>query len=167
MAITNTNSRIGTATNLASGGTWDLLMITYPDGFPEGRIKFDIDTTPRKVTGVQKVAQTFMKLLLTTKGSDVIYPARGTHFNNYAMNANQSSNNRVLQSEITMAIKDAEAQTKAAMNSSSSDPASQLATIQIAGMDVSSETIVLYVQLTTKDGVSAQVAVPFPEVGLT
>lgn len=166
MAIKNTNSRIGTASNLPKGGTYDLLMITYPDGFPEGQIKFGIDDTPRKITGVQKVAQVFLKILLTTKGSDVIYQNRGTNFPSYTINANRLDDDAVLRSEIVSTINDAAAQTKAAMNSSS-DPASQLASVQLAGIDVIDEAIILYAQLTTKDGVSAQIAVPFPEVGLT
>lgn len=166
MTIKNTNSRIGTSSNLALGGTNDLLMITYPDGFPEGQIKFGIDSTPRKVTGVQKVAQTFVKLLTTTKGSDVIYPTRGTRFPNVAINANRTGNDQVLRSELTISVLDAEAQTKLAMNVST-DPASQLAKVEIAGMDVGEEFIVLYVQLTTREGVSARVAIPFPEAGLS
>lgn len=166
MTIRNKNSRIGTVNNLAEGGTYDLLMITYPDGFPEGQIKFNIDSTPRKVTGVQKVAQTFMKLLMTTKGSDVIYPNRGTHFPNYAINANRVDEDPILRSEIISSVRDAEAQTKTAMNISS-DPSSQLAKAQLAGIDFAEEALILYVQLITKDGVTAQVAVPFPEAGLT
>lgn len=165
MAIKNTNSRIGTSTNLPSGATYDLLMITYPDGFPEGQIKFDIDQTPRKITGVQKVAQTFMKLLLTSKGSDVIYPNRGTSFSRYTMNANRTDEIQVLRSELTLAVNDAASQTRIAMNSSK-DPASQLAKVQIGGIDVGEESAVLYVQITTGAGVTAQVSVPFPELGL-
>lgn len=165
MAIKNTNKRIGTVDNLPSGATYDLLMITYPDGFPEGRIKFDIDTTPRKITGIQKVAQTFMKLLLTTKGSDVIYQNRGTIFPNVALNANRIDSIQILRSDLTSAVNDAAAQTRAAMNSSS-DPASQLAQVQIAGLDVGEESVVMYVQIVTAAGVTAQVSVPFPEAGL-
>ena len=50
MALANKNPRIGTASNLATGGTYDILMITYPEGFPEGQIGFGFDVTPRKVT---------------------------------------------------------------------------------------------------------------------
>jgi phage baseplate assembly protein W len=141
-------------------------MITYPDGFPEGQIKFNIDDTPRKITGIQKVAQMLLKILLTTKGSDVIYPNRGTQFPNYAINANQTLDNAVLRSELALAVRDAETQVKAA-TASSSDPSSQLARVQIAGIDLVSEGLVMYLQMITKAGATAQVAVPFPELTLS
>ena len=166
MAIANTNTRIGTTSNLPTGANYDLLMITYPDGFPEGQLLFNIDPTPRKVTGVQKVGQLFLKLLMTSKGSDVIYPNRGTDFSSFALNANLTVSDQILHSNLIKAIKDAEAQTRSA-TSSSTDPASKLVSVVLAGIDTSSESIVLYMQMTTADGVTAQLAVPFPELGLT
>lgn len=166
MAIKNTSPRIGTSTNLETGGTYDLLMITYPDGFPEGRLKFDIDVTPRKITGVQKVAQTFMKLLLTSKGSNVIYPDQGTAFNSLSSNSNIVSNDRVLYSELTAAVQDAATQTRTAMNTIGTDPASMLDRIEIAGLDVGDESITMFLVMQTMDGVSANLAIPFPEFDL-
>ena len=165
MAIKNTNTRIGTSSNLVTGGTYDLLMISYPDGFPEGKIEFNIDDTPRKITGIQKAAQTFLKILLTTKGSDLIYPNRGTMFSNYTINANNYLDDNVLVAEISDAIKDAESQAQAVLTSDP-DPASQIAKIQIGGIDVSEESMLVYVQMITNAGETAQLAIPFPELDL-
>lgn len=166
MAIANKNKRIGTASNLVNGGTYDLLMITYPGGFPESQLLFDIDETPRKITGIQKVAQVFLKILLTTKGSDVIYPSRGTEFSNYTINANLFASEETLISELIDAVADAEGQTKSAMNSDK-DPACQLSSATVAGMDTGETSVLLYVQLITNAGETAQVSVPFPEFNLT
>lgn len=165
MSILNKNTRIGTVNNLAAGGTYDILMLGYPDGFPEGRITFEIGETPRAITGVQKVAQTFLKILLSSKGSDVIRPNSGTIFPNYFMHANLNVSSTPVRSEIISALMDAEAQTKVAMNASS-DPASRLSKIELAGFDTSTESITMYVQMTTADGVNSQIAVPFPELEL-
>lgn len=166
MAIANTNNRIGTTQNLVSGGTFDILMITYPDGFPEGQINFGFDDTPRKVTGVQKAAQLFTKLLLTTKGSDAVYPNRGTLFPVYIINANIITGDQVLQSNLVSAVNDAASQAKVSL-STDSDPSSRLSKVQIAGFNTSDESVTMFLQITTASGISAQVAIPFPQFGLT
>jgi hypothetical protein len=166
MSIKNTNPRLGTINNLQIGGTYDILMFMYPDGFPEGRLAFGFDTTPRKITGVQKVAQVFAKLLTTTKGSDVIYPNRGTAFPLLVINANNALDSPALAAEITVAVKDAESQTKAGLNSST-DSSSKLAGVSILGLDVVDDGVTLYLNIETQDGVTAQVAVPFPEQNLS
>lgn len=167
MAIKNTSPRIGTATNLETGGTYDLLMITYPDGFPEGRIKFDIDSTPRKITGLQKVAQTFLKLLMTTKGSNVIYPSQGTVFPTLTVGSNITGDDATLYAEISTAVQDAVQQTKTSMNTVGSDTASMLDRVEVVGLDVGEDSVVMYLSLQTLDGIRANIAVPFPELDLT
>ncbi len=166
MAIKNTNPRIGTSRNLETGGTYDLLMITYPEGFPEGQIKFDIDVTPRKITGVQKVAQTFLKLLLTSKGSNVVYPSQGTSFPILAANSNIVDNDTVLHSELSEAIRDAENQARLSLNTVGSDPASMMGRVDLLGLDIGRDSVVMFLSLQTLDGVTANIAVPFPELDL-
>ena len=165
MAIKNTNSRIGTTTNLPSGAKYDLLMITFPDGFPESQLLFAIDMTPRKVTGIQKIAQVFMKILFTTKGSDIIYPGRGTNFSSYTINANIVTADQILQANLIESVNDAKTQTQILSNGY--DPASSLADATILGIDVGQESVVMYVQIVTDSGVTAQLSVPFPQLGLT
>lgn len=162
----STNSRIGTAFNLEQGGTYDLLMIQYTGAYPEGKISFGVGNTPMKITGVQKVAQTFMKLLMTSKGSDVIYPLRGTELPYLVLNANISQEDSAVYSEIISAVKDAEVQTRYSMNSSETDTSSMLRQASVLGLDIGDESITMYVQIETMDGMTASVAVPFPEFGL-
>jgi hypothetical protein len=158
--------RLGTATNLANGGTYDMLLITFPDSFPEGKIEFDIGDTPRKITGVQKVAQTFMKMLFTTVGSNVLYPDQGTGFSLLTVNANVTQNDTLFAAELANEIRSAESQTKYILNSVNSDPASQLQEVSIIGIDTSSESVVVYLKMITKAGALAQVAVPFPQLDM-
>ena len=167
MAIRNTSKRIGTSSNLESGGTYDLLMIRYPDGFPEGRLSFDIDMTPRKITGIQKVGQTFLKLLMTTKGSNVVYPNQGTVFPSLAINSNITVANTALYSELISAVRDAESQTKRSLNTVGTDKSSMLRKVDVIRLDTGEDSIVMYVSLETEDGTSANLAVPFPELDLT
>jgi hypothetical protein len=70
----STSNRVRTASNLTSGATYDLLLVKFKGSFPEGEVTFGIYDTPMKITGVQKVAQIFLKTLLTGKGSDPFYP---------------------------------------------------------------------------------------------
>jgi hypothetical protein len=158
--------RLGTATNLAEGGTYDLLLIGFPDSFPEGKIEFDLGDTPRKVTGVQKVAQTFLKVLFTTSGSNVLYPDQGTKFSLLTVNANVTQNDTLFVAQLSEEVRSAESQTKYILNSVTSDPASQLQEVTIIGLDANNQSVIMYLKMVTKAGALAQVAVPFPQLDM-
>lgn len=160
-------TRIGTASNLQVGGSYDLLFVKFVGTFPEGQITFGIYDTPMKITGLQKVAQVFMKTLLTSKGSDPFYPSRGTAFPSLTIGANQSVDDSVFVQTIADSIKDAEAQVKAGLNFQNSDTSSCLDQIILMGLDKIDDSLTLYVSLTTSNGATASIAVPFPEFGLS
>lgn len=167
MAVNNLSlSRIGTSSNLENGGTYDLLVVSTPGGFPSGQVEFKFETTPRKITGIQKVAQTFFRVLFTTKGSDVLHNNFGTQFPDLVIGANIQLDNQELMSAIVSCVKDAEAQTKSILNSSSADTASQLQSINIMGYNQAVDTVALYLKMITLAGEEATVAVPFPELDL-
>lgn len=157
--------RLGTLVNLPQDGTYDLLVIKFENGFPEGLLKFDIDETPRKITGLQKVAQFFLKILFTSTGSNVLYPSQGTNFQSLTINANLLENDNVFTAELLSEIQSAEGQTKRILNIGA-DVASHLDSITVLGLDTSTESVVLYLRLITGAGARAQVAVPFPELDL-
>lgn len=158
--------RLGIPVNLPTGATYDLLHISFPDGYPEGKLVFDLDDTPRKITGIQKVAQTFIRLLFTTLGTDIVYPSHGTLFSNYTVNANRTGTDAELYNNIVTEVKRAESQVKFFLNTSDSDEASQLQSITVLGLDVGIEAITMYLRLVTLAGETANVAVPFPELNL-
>lgn len=166
MAYNTDNPRIGTISNLQPGGSYDLLLITYPDGFPEGQIQFGINTTPLKVTGLQKVAQVFLKNLFTSKGSDPFYPNRGTDFPNLTTGANITLTDKALLADLQSSINDAASQTSAGLNALNSDTSSCLESVQILGVDTFDEGFVMYIYLRTLDGNESNLAVPFPSFGL-
>jgi hypothetical protein len=161
-----TNIRIGISTNLPDGATYDLLLIDHPDSYPEGKIEFKFNETPRKITGIQKVAQYYLKTLLTRKGSDVINENLGTYFTDYTINANRTSGDREFYTALMAQIRDAESQTKSILNTVGSDDASMLQDVGILGIDIATEAAVIYLKITTQAGISAQVAVPFPELDM-
>lgn len=163
----NFNSRIGTTSNLPSGATYDMLFISFPGGFPQSQLIFEIADTPRKVTGLQKVAQLFLKVLFTTKGSNVIYPDQGTYFGTYTINANRvEDTDTTLIADLTQQITDAQGQCQYILNTSTSDTASQLQSVQLLGIDVSQESIVIYLQIVTMAGAQASISVPFPQLDM-
>lgn len=167
MANLSFSTRIGTAVNLPSGATYDLLLISFTDGFPQSKLVFEIADTPRKVTGIQKVAQVFLKILFTRKGSDPVYPDTGTYFSDYAINANRvESSDTKFTSDISEQINDASTQTQFILNLSSSDVASQLKSITLLGLDTTKESIVIYLKILTMAGEGASISVPFPQLDL-
>lgn len=161
-----TNTRIGTPSNLPTGATYDLLLIDFPDSYPEGQITFTLNDTPRKITGIQKVAQVFMRTLLTDKGSDVLNPSLGTEFTRQTINANRTGVDRDLYVSVISSVKDAETQCVSLLNTEGSDEASQVKTISVIGLDTGDESVILYVKIVTVAGEIAQVATPFPQLDM-
>ena len=159
-------NRVGISTNLPTNATEDLLIIQTSNPYPEGQLTFAIGDEPRSITGLQKVAQMFLKILMTTKGSDLVYPSLGTVFNYYSVGSNRIANDRDTYNAILDSIKDAENQVIAATSSGLNDDSSTLQSITVLGLDVNQDSLMLYLQMTTVAGESAAVAVPFPQMDL-
>lgn len=166
MAIDQRVSRIGTPENLPNNSTHDLLLVSVSEGYPIGQVFFKFEDAPRKITGIQKVAQIFMKVLFTQKGSDVINYELGTDFPELTIGANRQINNDDFLSAVVLCVKEAESQTRSLLTSLYKDYDSQLDKIVIQGIDVTTESLAMYVQLITVAGETASVAIPFPELDL-
>ena len=161
-----TNSRLRIPVNLPEGSTYDLLLVDTPAGYPEGKLDFRLMDTPRKITGIQKVAQFFLKILMTTKGSNVLNPFQGTSFPELAVNANRTGSDHDVYADLVASVKDAEGQCRSSLNLATANVADQLRSANVLGIDGNQETLVMYIQLVTEAGQLAQVAVPFPELDL-
>lgn len=164
---TSTNFRVGTANNLQVGGSYDLLLVKFVGNYPEGQVTFGLYDTPMKITGLQKVAQIFVKILMTTKGSDPFYPQRGTQFPSLTVGANLLIDDTIFISNLKDAITDGSNQTKECINAYNQDTSSCLDSIKILGIDKVAEGTLVYLLIRTLAGEEASVALPFPEFGLT
>lgn len=162
----SSNSRVGTVSNLGANGTYDVLLFGFPDGFPNSQLTFEFGNTPRKVTGLEKVVQTFLKILFTNQGSDPINPNRGTFFATLIVNSNILNTNAVLTSQIISAVANAASQTSTILNAASTDPASQMASANVLGLNVSEDAVLLSVNILTVAGQNAAIAIPFPQLDL-
>lgn len=158
--------RLGIDVNLPVGAKYDILAMDFSNGYPEGSVSFTFMDTPRKITGIQKVAQTFLKILLTTKGSDVLRPSTGTAFSSYAMRANRTGVDRNAEADVMGAVADAETQVKYMLNTAGTDAANRLNRVQVLAIDSGSESITMFLYLVTDAGERAQVAVPFPQLDI-
>lgn len=161
-----TNLRVGTAANLQVGGSYDLLLVKFTGTFPEGQISFGIYDTPMKITGLQKVAQVFLKILLTSKGSDPFYSNRGTFFPSLAVGSNILVDDTAFNSDLKDSIDDATSQTRECINAYNADSSSCLDSVEVLGIDKIPEGVLVYLYLKTLNGESASISVPFPEFGL-
>lgn len=168
MALVNKTqvTRIGTTENLPNSSTYDILLVKADEGYPVGQIQFAFPDTPRKITGIQKVAQVFMKILFTQKGSDVIRFNQGTIFPELCIGANRTVNDPTFKAKVVTAVKDAEGQAKAALSSLFKDTDSQLDKIIINSIVVDKESLTMYLQLVTRAGTVASIAIPFPELDM-
>ena len=64
------------------------------------------------------------------------------------------------------AVQDAANQTKFSLNSQNPDLSSCLDSVQLLSLEKIDDGLTLYVSITTSNGVTAAIAVPFPEFGL-
>lgn len=164
--MAGTLHRLGTSSNLESGGRYDLLVMDFSNGYPTGAVDFKLLDTPRKITGIQKVAQTFFQILMTSQGSDALRPSKGTKFPMLARYANRIGSAANIESELVDEVASAEAQVKYILNNSGTDAANQLNRVQILAIDVGEESITMILYLVTNAGERAQVAIPFPQLDL-
>lgn len=160
-------TRIGISQNLPTGATNDLLLVSTPEGYPQGKLFFKFETAPRKITGIQKVAQLFLKILFTSKGSDPVKPLDGTAFQGLTIGANITTNDTVFLANISDALQDAKLQTMNILNTPGSDISSQLRSMNILGISSLNDSLGIYIQIITMAGVTASVAIPFPELNLS
>ena len=167
MATSFELSRLGIDVNLPTGSSYDLLVVSTPEGYPQGRVLFKFETASRKITGIQKLAQLFMKALFTTKGTDLLNPNQGTGFSELWAGANLQFDDSEIRTLISDAVDDAASQVKYAMNGDAYDLASQLDRVEILGFDSSIESISLYIWMVTLAGETASVAIPFPQLDMT
>jgi len=162
----STNQRVGVSKNLASGGSYDILFVRSEGEFPEGQIKFGFYDVPMKISGLQKVAQYFLKALLTSKGSDPFYPSKGTILPSLMTGSNLIETDSEIIADIVTAVNDASDQTRSSLNVNTIDLSSTLDSVQVIGVDRTDEGWFLALYMTTLAGESASVALPFPEFGL-
>lgn len=160
------NVRLGTTNNLEPDGTHDLLIMGFPNGFPRGYVTFEITDTPRRITGIQKVVQVFLKTLMTTVGSDPIRPNAGTLFNDYVSGANIGSDIDELKSSIREQVKDAETQSSRILGSFNRDLSSQLARAEVMFVNVIDDSMTLGIRISTQAGATASISLPFPQTDL-
>ena len=158
-------SRLGTASNLEKDGRYDILMFQVSGPFPNGIVTLSFGQTPRSITGVQKVSQTFAKVLMTVRGSDPFNPNLGTTFLENALNGNFGRNQTEANILISDAVSDAEYQVKSLL-SGGDDLASQLREARLINLKVIDQGVVLEVRIVTEEGDQANVAIPFPRTNL-
>lgn len=159
-------ARVGNTQNLKAQDRYDLLLLSFPDGFPNSKLEFTVGENPRKISGLQKVVQVFAKCLMTGQGTDPIYPKQGTKFTEYVWYSNITQDSVAARAAITSAIKQAGDQAKAILNSYLYSAESQLESVEVIDAVQGSETTIVKVRILTKAGVGAPIALPFNSNGL-
>lgn len=159
-------ARVGNTQNLKAQDRYDLLLLSFPDGFPNSQLTFTIGDNPRKISGLQKVVQVFAKCLMTGTGSDPIYPKQGTAFTEFVWYSNITKDSVAARAAITAAIKQAGDQAKAILNSYLYSAESQLESVEVIDAVQGSEATIVKVRILTKAGVGAPIALPFNSNGL-
>lgn len=159
-------ARVGNTQNLKNQDRYDLLLLSFPDGFPNSQLQFTIGDNPRKISGLQKVVQVLVKCLMTGTGTDPIYPKLGTKFTESTWYSNISQETASSKALITSAIKQAGDQAKTILNSYSYSAESQLESVEVIDAVQGRESTVVKIRILTKAGVSAPIALPFNSNGL-
>lgn len=156
-------SRLGIAVNLPTGASYDVLLVNTPE-FPVGAITFEFSKpTSVKITGIQKCAQFFLKILFTNKGTDLLNPAYGTTLPSLIVGTNANLNSQELISLVTTAVNDAVTQSKALLNDTTNDIASMLNGVTITSISSTTEdSFSISMTLTTMAGEVGSISLPTP-----
>lgn len=161
-------ARVGNTNNLNSNDRYDLLTFDFPMGYPNSNLKFTFGNIPRKITGVQKVAQVFLKCLLTSKGSDLLNPNQGTSLAEFLRYSNITTDSASeLYSILRASVQDAVDQAKYILNIPGTSKESQIDSADIKHVKAYDEGFHVIIRLVTRAGVEAPIAVPFNSTGLT
>lgn len=160
-------SRLGVAVNLPTGASFDILLVNTPN-FPVGSISFEFaKPTSSKITGIQKCAQFFLKILFTTKGTDLLNPTYGTQLPSLLVGANINLSSQELLSSIASSVQDAVQQCKILLNDATNDPASMINSVVVS--DVSNtvaDKLSIGLRLTTQAGETGSISLPAPLLDL-
>ena len=160
-------SRLGISVNLPTGASYDILLVNTPE-YPVGTITFEYTKpTSTKITGIQKCAQFFLKVLFTTQGTDLLNPALGTNLPNLIVGSNSTLNSQELIAQVTTAVSAATTQAKSLLNDNTNDLASKLESVTILGISAPTvDSFSIGLQLTTMAGETGSIALPAPLLSL-
>ena len=156
-------SRLGISVNLPAGATNDILLVNTP-AFPVGAVTFEFSKpTSAKITGIQKCAQFFLKVLLTTKGSDLLNPSYGTELPALLVGSNVNLNSKELMASVSTAVADAVNQSRILLNDSTNDMASMLSSVTITDIAApASDSFSISLKLVTMAGETGSLSLPSP-----
>lgn len=160
-------TRVGNTVNLENNSRYDLLIFDFPDGYPVGSINLGFGKTPKRISGVEKVVQVFLKTLLTSRGSDVVNGTQGTGFPAFTGSHNiQTTDNSEAMSLVTAAVANAEAQAKSILNLNTEGLTSQLESATLIGLEQVDDGTTVQIYVLTKSGETAPIALPFTSLGI-
>lgn len=156
-------SRLGISVNLPTGATYDILLVNTPE-FPVGAITFEFSKpTSAKITGIQKCAQFFLKVLFTTKGTDLLNSSYGTDLPNLIVGSNANLNSQELIAQVTDSVNDAVTQCKILLNDTTNDVASKLNSVTILSItSPTADSFSIGLQLVTMAGETGLISLPSP-----
>lgn len=160
-------SRVGNTENLEGTSRYDLMVFDFPDGYPVGGINLGFGKTPKRISGVQKVSQVFVKALMSSLGSDVLHDNRGTSFPQFTGSYNIQTNNDIeAVSVLSAAVKRAEEQAKSTLNVITEGSTSQLESATLINVEQKDDYTSVNIQIMTKAGETAPIALPFTSLGI-
>ena len=160
-------TRISNTVNLKNNDTYDILLFGFPEGYPTSKLNFEFGETPRRISGLEKVVQTFVKCLLTPKGSDPIRPSYGTNFQDFFMYSNVGTYDPAeAKSAIAACIDEATEQAKYILNSTKYSKESQLDSVQLITVTQGAEDTYIKMRVLSKAGQYAPIQLPFTSSGI-
>ena len=167
------NTRIVKDINLAEGGLYDVLYLDLVDGFPDSKLVFSLVSTPesiategvsRRITGLQKLVQQFLRVLFTSRGSDVLRPNVGTSMPDIARYSN-IGHRFELENMIRSEIASASIQV-ADITASLSSPYEILQEASLIDIDIGQVSISVGITVLSLAGDKASIFAPFPRFEL-
>jgi len=167
------NTRVIRDINLAEGGLYDILYLDLVDGFPNSKIVFSLASTAesissegvsRRITGLQKLVQQFLKLLFSSKGTDALRPNVGTSMSDimrYSNIGDRLGLSDMVRSEVASA-----ASQMIDASSSLSSPYEILQEASLVDLEIGQVSISIGMSIVSEAGDRASIFTPFPRFDL-
>lgn len=167
------NTRVVLDINLAEGGLYDILYLDLVDGFPNSKLLFSLASTEqsissegasRRITGLQKLVQQFLRVLFTSRGTDVLRPSVGTSMPDilrYSNIGNRAELAGMVRSEIASASNQV-----ADITSTLSSPYEILQEASLIDLEIGQVSISLGINILSLAGDQASLFAPFPRFDL-
>lgn len=150
-----------TYTKNISGKLLDIDWFNLSDASLQGQINFQFGDKSRRLTGLDKMVQKWLWLLLTPAGSDMYDPNHGTEF--YNLRDAATNNHQYITATVNSAIADATEQLRAIQQQTPpTDEDEWFSSASLLRLEFGRDSATIYIRIINRRGLNRSLTLPTP-----